>query len=277
MLSRFCHDFDRYGCHYSTDGRCVHLERRSMSRQIDQQMDGDNKRRNRSKTPVETTPTSDGLEPQRISPSADPLDPRLPLAMRQNAILRMQKTHGNAAVVRFLAQRTLANHVPNGNAAVQRAPSPDEDDQGQQNAKSGGGLWAAIDPGAQQQGAAAADNQPGKTPTNTGSSGLFSDLTIGDYVGGIAPSVNDRVDYQNLRSTGDKELATGTDKTEDSWQWSQDPDQIADAVADPSKPRTLTLEQRRWLRHRLRGWYDTPQEGGRNIIRSDPYYTMAAA
>jgi len=90
-----------------------------MSKRIDPQMEGDNKNgRKSSKPPVETAPATERGEVGRLS---DPLNPRLPLAARQNAVLRMQQTRGNAAVVRMLTQRMLANHV-------QRDDDPSDDD-----------------------------------------------------------------------------------------------------------------------------------------------------
>ena len=88
-----------------------------MSKVAQQHTEGNeaNKKQNRPDNTQSSTGTgseSIGLNATSWTNSLSrPLSARLPLAARQNVVLRMQQTYGNSAVVRMFAQRPSRNHI----------------------------------------------------------------------------------------------------------------------------------------------------------------------
>ena len=69
---------------------------------IEPQMDLDNKsHQNTAQSPVETAPTIEGAQARQ---SLQSLDPRLPRAARQSAMLQIQRSRGNSFVLRMLGK-----------------------------------------------------------------------------------------------------------------------------------------------------------------------------
>jgi hypothetical protein len=73
----------------------------------------------------QTQPASQAANSTEVSPPvAQILDPRVSREARQNAILRMQQTHGNAAVRRMLARRTNSDSARDLEQVDKQAAAP---------------------------------------------------------------------------------------------------------------------------------------------------------